>query len=160
VLWNIQNQFAFENEHSSYYLFITQAYSVNGNELKEIWYAAVCQKCRSHLRILGARMVTWSKFRSKGPQILGATITKIQSPWRPDVRDMCTPALLWLETCGSVLVEAWFYYVVCRCCWTTPKFRIRVKENKKTSTIKIGMIWEDKIGEQEDRLPVLGAYVI
>jgi hypothetical protein len=39
--------------------------------------AQILQKSRNHLKILGARTVTCSKFRPKGPQILGATIQNL-----------------------------------------------------------------------------------
>jgi hypothetical protein len=34
-------------------------------------------KSRNHLRILGARRVTWSKFRRKDPQILSTTVKNL-----------------------------------------------------------------------------------
>ena len=45
-------------------------------------YAHIFQKSKSHLKILGARRVTWSKFHTEDPQILGATIlTYLLTPW-------------------------------------------------------------------------------
>jgi hypothetical protein len=49
--------------------------------------AQIFQKSRSHLKILGARRVTWSKFRTEDPQILGATVQNLVA------RDFCTPGL-------------------------------------------------------------------
>ena len=37
----------------------------------------IFQKSMSHLKILGARRATWSKFHTQGPQILGATIQNL-----------------------------------------------------------------------------------
>jgi hypothetical protein len=44
----------------------------------------------SHLEVLGLKRVIWTKFHSKDPQTLGATVKK-KSPRRPGVRDLCTP---------------------------------------------------------------------
>jgi hypothetical protein len=39
--------------------------------------AQIFQKSRSYLKILGARRVTWSKFHSEEPQILGAMVQNL-----------------------------------------------------------------------------------
>lgn len=43
-------------------------------------------KCRSHLKILGTIYVTWIKFHTVHPQILGTTLQNLVT-W-----DLCTPA--------------------------------------------------------------------
>jgi hypothetical protein len=47
-----------------------------GVEENEEWIggAQIFQKSLSHSKILGARMVTWSRFHTEEPQILGATV--------------------------------------------------------------------------------------
>ena len=42
-------------------------------DLMESRGAQIFQKFGSHLKILGVRWVTWSKFHTTEPQILGAT---------------------------------------------------------------------------------------
>ena len=39
--------------------------------------AQIFQKANSHLKILGAMKVTWSKFRTEGPQILGTRLQNV-----------------------------------------------------------------------------------
>jgi hypothetical protein len=34
----------------------------------------ICQKCKSHLKILAVTSMTWSKFYTEDPQILDATV--------------------------------------------------------------------------------------
>jgi hypothetical protein len=48
-------------------------------------YTIFFQKSSSHLKILGARNVTWSKFHTDDPQILGATVQNlvVRATWRP-----------------------------------------------------------------------------
>ena len=41
--------------------------------------AQLFQKFRSHLKILGSRKVTWSKFRNDDPQTLGVTILNLHA---------------------------------------------------------------------------------
>lgn len=47
--------------------------------------AQIFQTSRSHLGILGARSVIWSKFLTDGPQLLGAAINKSDATetWQP-----------------------------------------------------------------------------
>ena len=47
---------------------------------------------RSHLKILGARRVRWSKIHAEKPQILVTTV-HIEAPGRPGARDLFTPEL-------------------------------------------------------------------
>jgi hypothetical protein len=50
--------------------------SMNKTEMKNRG-AQIFQKSRSQLKILVARIVTWSKFHTEDPQILGTTVKKI-----------------------------------------------------------------------------------
>jgi len=45
----------------------------------------IFQKFKSHLKILGASMVSWSKSHTEGPQILGALVQNLvaRETWRP-----------------------------------------------------------------------------
>jgi hypothetical protein len=47
--------------------------------------AQLLRKFSSHLKILGTGKVTWSKFHTEGPQILGATVQNsvVRATWRP-----------------------------------------------------------------------------
>jgi len=49
----------------------------------------IFQKSKRHLKILGARRKIWSKFRTRDPQILGATY-EIRSPWWSGAPDFWT----------------------------------------------------------------------
>jgi hypothetical protein len=45
------------------------------------------EKTQGHVKILGARKVTWSKFHNEDPQILGASkhIVDARATWRPGI---------------------------------------------------------------------------
>jgi len=68
--------------------------------VKTIFYITgpqIFQKYRSHLKIIGAERVIWSKFRTVVPQILGPHRTKFSSP-QDLVPGICTPlfhAVVW-----------------------------------------------------------------
>jgi len=51
----------------------------------------IFQKSRCHLKVLGARMVTWSKFCTEGPEILGTTVQNLFAPvsWHPGFMHPC-----------------------------------------------------------------------
>ena len=50
------------------------------------------QKCKSHLKILGAWRVTWSKYHTKDPQVLGSTVQNLvaTATWRPGFVHRCS----------------------------------------------------------------------
>ena len=50
------------------------------------------QKCKSHLKILGAWRVTWSKYHTKDPQVLGSTVQNLvaAATWRPGFVHRCS----------------------------------------------------------------------
>ena len=52
-------------------------------------------KFRSHLKILGAKMVTWSKFHTEEPKMLGATAQNlvVRVTWRPGFVYPCSRLL-------------------------------------------------------------------
>jgi len=54
--------------------------------------AQIFQKSRSHLKILGARRVIWSKFHTEDPQILGVIVEKVvaRATWYPGFVHHCT----------------------------------------------------------------------
>jgi hypothetical protein len=68
--------------------------------------AQMFQKCRSHLKILRARYVTWSILHTEDPKLLGLTVKKY-SPWPLyrglwyciDIRYICV-----LQVCVNVHV--------------------------------------------------------
>jgi hypothetical protein len=60
------------------------------------------QKCRGHLKILGAMRVT-SKFRFDDPQILRATVQNLV-PRRPGTRNLCTPVCVCVAAAAAVAV--------------------------------------------------------
>ena len=62
------------------------------------------QKCRGHLKILGAMRVT-SKFRFDDPRILGATVRNLV-PRRPGTRNLCTPVCVRVVGVVVVVVAA------------------------------------------------------
>ena len=52
--------------------------------------AQIFRKPSSHVKILGARRMTWSRYHKEELQVFGATVKKkkIQSLWGPVVRDL------------------------------------------------------------------------
>lgn len=71
---------------------ITQPYTANWTS-DWLWLAGVhkLQKCRSHIKILRARRVTWSKVLTEDPKIFGANVQ--QFPGQPGTQNLCTPGL-------------------------------------------------------------------
>jgi hypothetical protein len=61
------------------YSHVTQYFNIN--------VAQILQKLSSHLKILGVRRMTCSKFHAQDPQILGAIAQNLvaQATWQPAV---------------------------------------------------------------------------
>jgi len=57
-----------------------------------------------HVKIQGGRRVTWTKFCTEDPQILGA-ITKNLLLWSPVTLDLCTLPDVYLQTCKQGLFK-------------------------------------------------------
>lgn len=91
----------------------------------------ILQKFKSHLKILGARMVSWNKSHTERPQILGASVQNLvaRETWR---RDLCDPDIVmviqklsaWrpLALRSSRLWHriVWYWALTCRQCIRPP----------------------------------------
>jgi hypothetical protein len=114
---------------------------IERNVIRYSWGAHISQKCRSHVKLLGARMVTWSKFHTKDPQILGAAIQNsvAMATWRPGFVHPCA-ALGWNMFCfrgGMIHVTSNVVFVERRRNLESPERK--VKEHARTA--KIRMKW-------------------
>jgi len=57
--------------------------------MQSIWAKSenIFHETESHFKILGARIVTWKKFRTENPEILGVTVsnTVAMTAWYPGI---------------------------------------------------------------------------
>jgi hypothetical protein len=76
-------------------------------DLENVWIYCPSQ-CKlmgwHHLKIQGARRVTWSNFCNEDPQILGAIIKNLLSR-SPSALDLCTLVDVYLQTCKQGLFK-------------------------------------------------------
>jgi len=70
--------------------------------------AHISQICRSHLKILRARIVTWNKLHTKNPQMLGATIQNLvaMATWHSGYVHPCSTLgwYMWLCPGGGLIL--------------------------------------------------------
>ena len=76
------------------------------DELRYSSSAHILQKSRSHLKILDARIVSWSKFCTEDPQILGTTIQSlvVMATWCPEFMHPCIKVVL-----CTFISKLWIY---------------------------------------------------
>ena len=100
-MWFIRSwiglQIKLSNVHKSIftYLFTDLVHLTTSSGRKREWCTI---DCRRHLKILGAEMVTWSKFLTEDPLKLVATV-KVYSPLRLGARCLCTLGKLYWKFC-------------------------------------------------------------